>query len=293
MLYHSVTAEIQRLSNPGWRYWEFHPWVQVLIDEFWKERNAWPESPLDTSSRATKDYFSAASRLRMQILRVTSCAFLHICYDLPRVIANEWPGKGRWIDGPNEITAEGAYTALEAVFPTVFASAIKRRDVVGWWGIFLGRIPETLIRISACWIYRLRLAAWNHGRVLQAAPNRQFIETQMLRAVTASIRHVEDLKPWRVGLLGPPNEAVFGLSELAAISTFMSVSYGLIATLAAMLILFVIHVLRLRRDLVEAMKYIDELGRRMLDYVEFAVTEPEGLGQYLQRHDPKNTFRKE
>jgi hypothetical protein len=295
LLYHSVTAEIQKLNNATWHYWPLSTWINSLVVDFQTERDTWPTNPWSTSVSPTKAYFEAASKLRMPVLQVTSCAFLHICYDLPRVIANHWPAGGSSPASFDERDAEGAYIALEAVFPTVAQAAIKRRAIVGWWSMFLGLIPETLIRIASCWIYRLRLAAWSHARILQAAPDRPAIEARMLTAVTTAIKHVDDLRPWRAGLLGPPNTAVFGLAAFGAAGNLNSPSsLTVFVILVTLLIMFIAHFIRIRGDLLEAMLYIDELGRRLHDYLAHAV-DKEGapfFERYLEQRAPDTSWKK-
>jgi len=284
LLYHAVTAEIAATTASNWRFSECDAWIEVLVSRFWIERGTWPISPLDKSPALTRDYFSAASHLRLGILRITACAFLHISYDLPRVIASEWPGSGNWEHGPTETEAEGAYTALESIFPVVATAAIKQRDIVGLPSLILGRIPYVLIRIASCWIFRLRLAAWSHARVLQSAPNRPAIEIRMLRAMTAAINDVKNLAPWSVGLLGPPNEAIFDISGLAAVAVGVGeIKLASLVVLVGAACLFLLHVAHVRRDLVEAMIFIDEFGRRVHEYVEVAVTNSEEFETYLKR----------
>ena len=262
-------------------------WVRVLVDQFWAERNKWPDNLAATSSSAAKEYFVAAVRLRPKILRLTACAFLHITYDLPRVLANEWPERGIWANLPEQL-AEGAFVALEPVFPRVAAVTAKNRRIFGWPSFGLRLIPNLLVEAASCWVFRLRLAAWSHARVLNHSPNRANVEMRMMRAITAAIQHVQNLKPWRATLLSPPNAAVYAaqIGMIAALNRFeISVT---LAMAFALLITVVLALIEFRRRISEQIDFLDEFGNRLLEYLAVAVDEKSdiSLDNFLKSRDP-------
>src|SRR5882724_11627157 len=98
-------------------------WMERLIVEFQYERDRWNEDKL-------KDYRKEWKRLRFALARLAAAAYLHVSYDLPRVIANEWPGGPKWPAPPLDRAAQ-IFFALDRDFLDVFSIAAKDPKIVG------------------------------------------------------------------------------------------------------------------------------------------------------------------
>src|SRR6185295_16990242 len=86
-------------------------WPTTLIDEFQLERNAWLQAPV------YEPYLRECARFSLMVLRAVAGVYLHVSYDLPRVIAKNWMGSAPWEDEPTEYRAESMYFGLSPLFP--------------------------------------------------------------------------------------------------------------------------------------------------------------------------------
>jgi hypothetical protein len=89
-------------------------WLSTLIAGFQNERNNWAMQ----TNNEFKDYLGSCARLRLPLLRLVAGAYLHISYDLARVVADNWPGRPRSPE-PSEVEGEELYFDLATVFPQV------------------------------------------------------------------------------------------------------------------------------------------------------------------------------
>jgi hypothetical protein len=161
--YSEVTA-VMRRSADGFAATRERDWLTRLIKEFQNERDAWPTIP------SLAAYRDACARVRPRFLRLIVCAYLHISYDLPRVIADNWPGQDDWAAGPFEDRGEHIYFDLEPVFPDVLGQIAGRWSVMGGYSVVLRFVSRNLLRASSHWLLRLREAAWRHARTLSSSP---------------------------------------------------------------------------------------------------------------------------
>lgn len=291
--YREVTSQI-RLFRLGASHDGSAEWLSVLTDRFWVERHLW-EANLENNFQY-REYFSVASRLRWKVLHLTACAYLHISYDLPRVLADNWPGTGNFRHGPDEAAGERAYFALHPVFQAAIIAVWRNPKVVGI-AVVLSRIfPEGTSAVLVQSALHLRRAAWMHAERLRNASNRRYIEERMLEAMTAALRHVLSLKPWTAAGLMPPDEQVFvsvsgllvaqyGFSNFDG-SSVLSIAAIAISVLALAVTILTNWIRMNWEKFKEISEFIEEFARRVDEYVEYAVFNPESLSEYLWERDP-------
>jgi hypothetical protein len=196
--YALVTEQMRERADSSER--SEREWVMALIEEFREERNVWE------TSAVLHDYVEGSQRLRARYLRLVAGAYLHISYDLPRVIANNWPGGPCFPAQPDKHQATVLYLRLASVFPDVMKDVMKNSLVVG---LLLSTISklfrlDDMIKVPAQWMQRLRSDAWIHADILQGSPNRAQIEQRMIFAMQRALRDVSNLRPWTYAGLSPP-----------------------------------------------------------------------------------------
>ena len=254
---------------------ECREWLEALITGFQSERGDW-----DKDEAGLEGYWAACTQLKLQILHLTACAYLHVSYDLPRVIADNWPGADCVV--PTEVAGTLCFFDLAPVFDEAFRKAARQYDAIGVFSIFTRFLPIDAVSIASNWVLNLRSTAWSHAFVLHKEPDlRSLREIKMREAMSAALWNVSNLKPW-TGLLSSPDmrlhsPASAGLS-LALLHNVSMVDIdhilegagttaaigGLTAALAMQQVRRQGHVLR----------FVDELGRRTLEYVTRAIADP-------------------
>ncbi|EKS34335.1 hypothetical protein HMPREF9695_04245 [Afipia broomeae ATCC 49717] len=257
-------------------------WLLCLIVEFYRERMKW------NSDSRFASYQRAWSKLDSKFMRLAAAAYLHISYDLPRVLADQQPSIAPWI---NLSRAQAFYLffKLDPIFPTVFSRIAKDRKIVGYVAYFVRPISSRLLRSVSHWVPLLRRAAWTHGQELAARSDRRFVETKMLEAVTLALEDTSNL-PWSAGLLTPPDGAFAPALGMPVISMSDIDRFWIgVASLATILTIVGSGATRFAKKGYETGRFIDELGRRTFDYVSAAVTDPEGFDNYRQRQLSGNT----
>jgi hypothetical protein len=93
-------------------------WLQYLIDHFESEYFAWERKPELRKYLEITEQSSGRSKL----LRVLGHAYLHLCYDLPRVLANSFTE----IPLPDR-RAHNIYSGLTSDLLKVFSQALSDR----------------------------------------------------------------------------------------------------------------------------------------------------------------------
>jgi hypothetical protein len=196
-IYEAVTARMvdraDRLPADNERNW-----LKQIIADFQSERDLWPDSdPLDP-------YREQWARLRFRVVRLVASVFLHVSYDLPRVLANNWPARGVWSGGPSEPRGEWLYFDLRSIFSDILSTRARRLQVTGIYAPILWCVPLKLIGNLAHWISHLREGAWRHGRTLAYlnATDRADTEQRMVQAMSLALGDVSNL-PWTFTLPGP------------------------------------------------------------------------------------------
>ncbi|UFW90531.1 hypothetical protein BjapCC829_19145 [Bradyrhizobium barranii] len=242
-------------------------WLECLIREFQQERNKWDESKFT-------GYRNEWKRLRFNLSRLAAAAYLHISYDLPRVIADQWPGKSPW-QMPPQMRATSIFFSLDRDFLDVFSIVTKDSAIVGLPAYFLSPFSRKLLRSSTHWVLLLRRAAWQHADQLRQSTNRRYVEERMLTAITLALKDVSDL-PWSIGTLLPPDDAFAPAVVPVWLSELDHFWMGAASTLA--LGLMVAYLGRKRwKHYDELSDFIEELGLRTHEYVSIAIQDPEGL----------------
>jgi hypothetical protein len=251
-------------------------WLSKLITDFQSERDLW------NAKAELEPYRKEFARLRPRFLRLAAAAYLHISYDLPRVMAAEWPGRPPWL-APSEYQGEAIFFGVDRAFPSTFGKVAKKIRVMGFPAFVLKPFPSDVLANTTHWVQLLRNAAWRHGHLLSNDGNRTYREGVMLDAITLALKDVSNWKPWKVGTLLPPDSAFPPNGGLAAAVT--PVSFSEIERFwigAAMTIVFLstIELMRRRRQYKEVALFIDELGRRTYEYVNVAAYDPEHFETY-------------
>jgi hypothetical protein len=267
-IYRAVTARMEDRATQL-RVVNERNWLKEIMVAFQHERDLWPDSqPLDP-------YRIQWARLRFRVVRLVASAFLHVSYDLPRVLANNWPQKGAWSGGPLEPRAEFLYIDLRSIFSDILSTRARRLQVTGIYAPILWCVPLKLIGNLVHWVSHLREGAWRHGRTLasQNARVRADTEQRMIEAMSRALRDVSNL-PWRFTLPEPPN--VF--PRFAVVPAFLVDPDAFAAiVLAATFILFcaVAYIFWALLKAEEISRFVDEFGFRVERYMELAVHEPD------------------
>lgn len=175
-------------------------WVKDLICNFQIEADKWDsKTDLVVYRRLTYE-------LRLKILQLGAAAYLHISYDLPRVLASQWPGSG-----PSGLIplsrVEKIYNEIGSYFPDVIDDIQIMPEVAG-----VSRVPlrwQAAKSVMRLWVGRLRDGAWKHAEKLQQMPplQRSTVERMMLDEITNALQEVSFTYPWTLLDLAPPDAA--------------------------------------------------------------------------------------
>jgi hypothetical protein len=253
-------------------------WLTSLIDGFMIQRNRWTTAP------EIAPYLDSCARLRWRFLRLIASAYLHVSYDLPRVIANHWN-----FDPPRvtEERTELIFFDLSNVFPEILETVAVNYTVSGWPSIVAKWfVPKGAVKAAAHWVLLLRASAWIHARrlYLSKPQQRHYREKKMLEAITAAVADVSNLRPWSAGLLFPPNLAR-AVAWPSLPDVLVHLDRAWVGSAAAASLLMGAAIWRGRHQ-AEMQRFVDELGRRVYDYVNAAIFDPEGLSNYLRKRAP-------
>jgi hypothetical protein len=164
-LYEDVTSALESFVLDGLirghiTHWE-RDWFKTLIDGFTIEFRAWPDYPSGHPIRAYLDAFEERTPAQ---LRLAAHAFLHIAYDLPRVIA----GTLRTLPPPSRMALRSLFLRPAPLFRQIMLDQMRR----GTFGILFR--PLGFLRpaeILGYWLLALRSVAWIHAESLADSPN--------------------------------------------------------------------------------------------------------------------------
>jgi hypothetical protein len=173
-------------------------WLKKIMWNFQTEADLW-----DYKGELTS-YRSSMSDLKLNILRLAAGAFLHISYDLPRVLANNWPGKPP-NDPPPLEQGLRLYDYIGTFFSDVMDDILFRSEVVGVVGPAL-QWPLAK-RAMKLWLVNLRNTAWMHAHQLAHYPaaQRAQLEQRMLSKIADALDNTSHWMPWDVLKLSPPD----------------------------------------------------------------------------------------
>ena len=223
-------------------------WLNILIVAFRHESDKWDTNGLLDAYRREVEH------LHWRVLQLTAGAYLHVSYDLPRILATNWPGSDH-LPAPNEQRGEIIYDQLSPEFRGAIASVCTRPEIVGIAGLPIGRI-SFVAAIAGHWIQNLRRAAWSHAHQMLAcsSADREQLENVLLTAVTTSLTHTTRWAPWSFLYLYPPllpdlnnRDRLYFAPPLPALATLSDDSVWrpmlLIIGIVLLLLLFVTQIL--------------------------------------------------
>jgi hypothetical protein len=271
-VYRAVTADI--CSRAATLAGDERTWLERLVVTFLEERQRWNDSGQLAGYRAIW------LRLNTPLLRLAAGAYLHVAYDLPRAMANDWPGQGRWAHAPTVARGEGVFMGLASIFPLHFQLSLG----LGW-------LPPGLFRdyLDAP-MDRLRRGAWAHARILATEPGRPQREAAMAEALTMGLKDAWDLQPWKIKkFLRPPDGAVFPVVTVPLLTLVAGSSLATGLTVAVVLWGLFEWRLYVARNRQMQREFIATWGEMLEDYVRVAVREPEDLERF--RHQRRIDLR--
>ena len=156
-----------------------YQWFNYLIDGFEAEYQLWATNPRLRTYLRKADPLSRAGRVVLH-------TYLHICYDLPRVIANSYSLRNR----PPWTRCKYIFTEAQDTFIEAFDACTRKSSVFGWLSILaivLYRVSQLWSQSFASgmgnWALKLRNEAWDAGTNLARSHNRQRAEEDILRLI--------------------------------------------------------------------------------------------------------------
>jgi hypothetical protein len=181
-LYAAVTEELSMFKNalpPA-----DQPWIECLIKGFQEKFDSWEhDAKLDA-------YLRALDKQNRQILRLLGHVYLHVAYDLPRVIAGSFAEREH--DRFREI-----YSGMKDHFINAFTTTCGDSNVVGaWYGVgarlglrfFYGNSKALIHFVWGGWLLPLRHQAWENAITLSRFENRAYraqLEANLLKEIWA------------------------------------------------------------------------------------------------------------
>lgn len=151
-------------------------WFEQLILGFDAEFHAW-DHPSNPDIRSYLALFE--SRGVSAALRLAAHAFLHVAYDLPRVIADNLSA----YQPPQRIRLRSLFLRPAPLFRQVFMEQLRKG--------FIGKIrrPFAYLKpaeIAGYWLLSLRSVAWIHAETLADSNDRALMERQLARGLLAA-----------------------------------------------------------------------------------------------------------
>jgi hypothetical protein len=180
-LYRAVTRALRQFVNDGSRVNAISDtevdWFDDLIRGFDAEFYAWPV----TANPHIRNYLDLFAARRVSTpLRLAAHAFLHVAYDLPRVIADNlkaYPLQDR-------ARLRSLFLRPAPLFRQVFMDQL-RQGFVGTLGRPFGYFKPA--EIAGYWLLSLRSVAWIHAETLaDAGIRRPFMELRLARGLLSA-----------------------------------------------------------------------------------------------------------
>jgi len=287
--FHEIYIHVTRKIEDSAVYSDGLPsghWIQEMVTDFAVEYKSW-----ETNSDYDL-YFKACNRPRLsaRFLHLTVCAFLHISYDLPVVMARKWPGIHDLSLTDDE--AEDAFFELEPIFPAIFLEHGRSWKVVRWEGIWVKPIPNFVVapanQVLSHWTGRLRAAAWIHARRLSdmSLDKLNATKIRMMQAMVTALGDLTILVPWSPSKLQPP----YGAIRHPEIIPLMAVTQEQVTTGAAIIaaVLSLSALLysgwRSRQTISEMSDsmFVDRFARLIRFYTDLAIQNPEAFDQEVR-----------
>lgn len=247
-------------------------WLRALVAGFRRERRLWD------GRGELAGYRAAWLRLRTRALRLGAGAYLHVSYDLPRAIADDWPTTAAW-PALTEADAEAIYDGLRGIFVDSFGRSARDFSVVGL-AVPLGWMPRGVGGWIVAWVLMLRAEAWKHARKLATQPGlRPAREAAMAEAMTAALEDVSTILSWEVSLLLPPILRSPPTVAVAAALPLISAVVSLAAAGAVVAAQIIGTVRRRRRS--EA-RFLALAAQLISDYMSLVIDETERFEDALR-----------
>jgi hypothetical protein len=243
-------------------------WLVYLIEAFWKNFEAWEYKP------EVRDYLLRFKRRGVfTVYQLIGHAYLHIAYDLPRVIADSHTNTygtpltdPLGMDIPQAIPMDRARLIYLGPGPNFLA---LMQETSGWpsvTGIFalLKIVPfrKSLMGTFGYWIVALRTVAWIHADSLRESGNRATLEQSLLASVKQAADEVDQQRrnpfAWLVRLFPPNFFLAVPLMIQATFEQSRTARTGAIVGLAALIIVsYFIYTYTWLTD------YADRLGKQV------------------------------
>ena len=188
-------------------------WLQFLIDRFESEYRAWESKPVLLPYLEVSDRNIQSSRL----LSVLAYTYLHVCYDLPRVIADSFVFL-------EEDKAHEIYQHMSVDFSEVLEVYLANPAIFGKysypWKFLRKQLPglsRTLARNFNNWLLTRRSEAWLNALVLQRDPLiRPEREMYIINHLYTTARNVMELTKNPLEWTGRLDSPVFSFGFPAA-----------------------------------------------------------------------------
>lgn len=186
-LYRSVTSRLQHFVAAGVRAHRISgvhahgindpeaAWYQDLIDGFEHEFNGWPNTP----SADIEEYLQLFEARKVSSpLRLAAHAFLHVAYDLPRVIA------ATLVSTP--LSQRARLRSLFLRPAPLFRDVFLQHAREGHFGLIarpLGYFKPA--EVLGYWVLSLRSVAWIHAETLADSPAPNVLADQLAQGMLA------------------------------------------------------------------------------------------------------------
>jgi hypothetical protein len=291
-VYRDVTENMERLRGSQ-RDANLRQWLKNLIDGFKSERNKWDQN-VDIFP-----YTIIASQLKFKYLKFAAGAYLHISYDLPRVIADFFPDRNPGKIGGRKLYIDTMvlYRNIGGVFPEISRNAVRDKEVMGVFSyIYFVLNAFGFNHLSDLWMRDARLTAWYNADLLkQQNPRlRPYSEKIMLKAMTQALKDTCDLNPWAVTNFQPPAGAgLLSIPDFIAISMIANIAVtaamipdNYLIIIIIILALMIVSLLKIHRIVKNLRRFVYDLGTLSRDYVAIAISDPEGFEQFVSEYRP-------
>lgn len=184
-IYVDVTTRLRGIATKAPVDQRNTDWVLYMIQSFHNQFLTWQWKP------ATRGYLAGFHRRRSpRLFSLSGDVYLHIAYDLPRVIADSLSRRGpddfnvEVMDPTNRYDARVLYLSAGPEFYEVLEKHATTFSVAGFFAFpaIIGRKLSAL-HVLGHWVIALRNTAWIHAEALCDSPNRTQLEDRLLDAV--------------------------------------------------------------------------------------------------------------
>lgn len=206
LLYAEVTESLEDYVdhplNPDKLNFNEKAWFKYLIESFHAYYQEWGKNKEPRFIRYLNHF---RGWLTPTVLKLVGHVYLHIAYDMPRVIAESLSNDqhpymyqdplGREVPVMyNRVRPRGIYQKQSPVFLELAERSFRKYKITGPIGFLSKIVPKrlSLFRVLGNWIVGLRMTAWVHGEILRDSPKRQRqqLESNLLYAVNQAAEDV-------------------------------------------------------------------------------------------------------